>query len=285
MVKIYIDAGHGGTDPGAVGNGLQEKDLTLAISKKIKDLLNVYDNTQVKLSRTSDKTLSLGQRTADANKWGADLLVSVHINAGGGQGYEDFTYNAQYNGKERTTAYQNIINDEVIKATEFSNRGKKQSNFHMVRESVMPAILTENGFIDNRSDADKLKSDDFINKIAQGHVNGIVKIFGLKKSVSKPVESKPSTNKSIEQLAQEVIAGKHGTGNARKKALGSQYEAVQKRVNEILLGGSKPKKSISQMADEIIAGKHGNGHENRRKSLGISQSEYEKVRKEVNKRL
>ncbi|MFC4387535.1 N-acetylmuramoyl-L-alanine amidase [Gracilibacillus marinus] len=281
MTKIYIDAGHGGTDPGAVGNGLREKDLTLAISKKIKDLLNDYDNTQVKLSRTSDKTLSLNQRTDDANAWGADLLVSVHINAGGGQGYEDFTYNGQYKGKERTTAYQNIINDEVVKATGFSNRGKKQANFHMVRESTMPAILTENGFIDNRSDADKLKSDAFINKIAQGHVNGIVKIFGLKK---KSV-SKPSASKSIEQLAQEVIAGKHGTGNARKKALGSQYEAVQKRVNEILLGGSKPKKSISQMATEVIQGNHGNGHDNRRKSLGISQAEYNKVRAEVNKRL
>ena len=103
---------------------------------------------------------------------------------------------------------------------------------------------------------------------------------------SKPTISKPA-NKTIEQLANEVIAGKHGTGDARKKALGSNYSAVQKRVNEKLGAKSKPvskpKKSVNQMAKEVIDGKHGTGHENRRKSLGISQSEYNKVRAEVNR--
>ena len=108
-------------------------------------------------------------------------------------------------------------------------------------------------------------------------------------STPKPAPSKPSkpANKTIEQLANEVIAGKHGTGDARKKALGSNYSAVQKRVNEKLGAKSKPvskpKKSVNQMAKEVIDGKHGTGHENRRKSLGISQSEYNKVRAEVNR--
>lgn len=92
--------------------------------------------------------------------------------------------------------------------------------------------------------------------------------------------------KSIKELAQEVIAGKLGNGAERKKALGSKYEEVQKRVNEMLMGASSKKtsKSINQMADEIIAGKHGIGHKTRRDSLGISKSEYEKVRREVNRR-
>ena len=107
-------------------------------------------------------------------------------------------------------------------------------------------------------------------------------------STPKPAPSKPSkpANKTIEQLADEVIAGKHGTGEARKKSLGSNYSAVQALVNK-KLGGNKskprPKKTINQMAQEVIAGKHGTGHENRRKSLGISQSEYDKVRAEVNR--
>src|SRR5690625_2583567 len=116
------------------------------------------------------------------------------------------------------------------------------------------------------------------------------------KSSNKPkvTHSKPkATNKSIAQMAQEVIAGKHGTGHeARRKSLGiskSEYEKVRAEVNR-RLGVSttkpkpKPKKSISQMADEVIAGKHGNGHATRRKSLGISAMEYEKVRAEVNRR-
>src|SRR5690606_18649551 len=69
-----------------------------------------------------------------------------------------------------------------------------------------------------------------------------------------PAKPKPKT---IEQLANEVIAGKHGTGDARKKALGSQYNAVQKRVNEIL-GAGKSKKSVDQIAREVIDGKWGN---------------------------
>lgn len=63
MVKIFIDQGHGGSDPGAVENGLREKNLTLKISKKINEYLKEYKNVSVKLSRTSDKTLSLKQRT------------------------------------------------------------------------------------------------------------------------------------------------------------------------------------------------------------------------------
>ena len=105
-------------------------------------------------------------------------------------------------------------------------------------------------------------------------------------STPKPAPSKPSkpANKTIEQLADEVIAGKHGTGEARKKSLGSNYSAVQALVNKKLgAKPTKPSKSINQMAQEVIAGKHGTGHANRRKSLGISQSEYNKVRAEVNR--
>lgn len=109
---------------------------------------------------------------------------------------------------------------------------------------------------------------------------------------SKPV-SKPKPKKSITQMAQEIIAKKHGDGHEnRRKSLGiskSEYEKVRAEVNRILSGKSKPakpKKSISQMADMIINDpKAPNGHENRRKWLGISKAEYEKVRAEVNRRL
>lgn len=187
MVKIFIDPGHGGNDPGAVGNGLLEKMLTLTISKRIKDMLVEYENVLVKLSREDDQTLSLKQRTDMANAWGADFLLSVHINAKpGGYGYEDFVYP---NSSGATLAYQNAIHEEVMKQVDFKDRGKKQSNLHMLRESKMPALLTENGFIDHSGDAAKLKQTEFIDKIAQGHVNGIVKAFGLKKKEEEKVVS------------------------------------------------------------------------------------------------
>lgn len=96
-------------------------------------------------------------------------------------------------------------------------------------------------------------------------------------------------SKSIGQMADEVIANKHGNGHDnRRKSLGisaAEYAKVRAEVNRRAgVAPKKAKKTVSQMATEVIAGKHGNGHANRRKSLGISQTEYEKVRSEVNRR-
>src|SRR5690625_4888744 len=113
MVKLYLDVGHGGNDPGAGGNGLKEKDLTLSISKKINSLLGEYDGVTVKMSRSTDKTLSLKQRTDEANSWGADLLLSIHINAGGGTGFESFIYNGTV--YSNTVKYHGVIHDEIMK--------------------------------------------------------------------------------------------------------------------------------------------------------------------------
>ncbi|NRG47559.1 N-acetylmuramoyl-L-alanine amidase [Bacillus sp. CRN 9] len=188
MVKFLIDPGHGGTDPGAIGNSVYEKQLTLSIALKIKAYLEEYEGVEVKMSRTGDQTRSLQQRTDDANAWGADVFVSPHINSGGGKGYEDYVYPGV---KGITLEIQDAIHEAVIKETGFNDRGQKQKDFHVLRESNMPAILTENGFIDNSGDAAKLKQDSFIDDVARGHVNGLVKAFNLrKKETSKP--SKPS---------------------------------------------------------------------------------------------
>lgn len=180
MVKIFIDPGHGGNDPGAVGNGLREKDITLAISLKLRDLLEgSYRGHTIKLSRTTDVTRSLHERTAMAHKWGADYLVSIHVNAGGGTGFESFTYNGNYTGKKRTNQRGLVLHQHIVNETSFTDRGKKEANFHMLRESSMSAILTENGFIDHQGDARKLKSEAFLSKIAYGHAKGLVDAFDI----------------------------------------------------------------------------------------------------------
>jgi len=186
MKKIFIDPGHGGQDPGAVANGLREKDLTLNIALKTRDYLrNHYEGHSIKMSRTSDQTLSLTERTNIANTWAADYLVSIHINAGGGTGFESFIYNGNYRGKPNTDQLRSVIHDEIVKKTKFFNRGKKEANFHMLRESRMPAVLTENGFIDRSEDAAKLKLDSFLRKIAEGHALGIALALKLKKKQEK----------------------------------------------------------------------------------------------------
>jgi N-acetylmuramoyl-L-alanine amidase len=87
--KVYLDPGHGGTDPGAVANGLREKNLTLDIAQRTKDILDRH-GYQTRMSRTSDVTRSLEYRVNDANSWGASIFVSIHVNSGGGYGFDNF---------------------------------------------------------------------------------------------------------------------------------------------------------------------------------------------------
>jgi N-acetylmuramoyl-L-alanine amidase len=180
MVRIVLDAGHGGKDPGAVANGLKEKDLTLAIVKHIGCMLSEYEGVEVFYTRTDDRFLELEERAEIANKLNADFFCSIHINSGGGTGFESYIFNDTKNTK--TIACQNVLHQEIMKSIgNVTDRGKKRANYAVLRETKMPAILTENLFIDNTNDAAKLKSEQFLLQVAYGHVNGLVKAFGLKK--------------------------------------------------------------------------------------------------------
>lgn len=162
MVKIYLDAGHGGVDSGSIGHGLLEKNVTLHICQRIADLLKDYV-VDVRSSRSKDVGVRLEERTDDANKWGADFLLSVHVNAGGGTGYEDYIYNGSV--LTDTVRIRDVIHREIaLQLGDVRNRGKKRANFHMLRESQMPAMLSENLFIDHVADAKKLKSNLFFKK-------------------------------------------------------------------------------------------------------------------------
>lgn len=180
-MKLYLDPGHGGSDPGAQGNGLREKDLNLDIALKIRSILeNNYENIDVRMSRTSDVTKSLDQRTNEANSWGADFYLSIHINSfnGSAQGYEDYIHSSLSNNSA-TARYRDIIHTEVMKLNQLDDRGKKKADFHVLRETTMDAMLSENGFIDNAQNAALMKQESWRRNVAQGHANGIAKAFNL----------------------------------------------------------------------------------------------------------
>jgi N-acetylmuramoyl-L-alanine amidase len=142
---------------------------------------------EVHYTRTDDRFLELSERAAIANKLKADYFISIHINAGGGTGFESYIYNGGVSAK--TIAYQNVIHAEIMKAIgNVTDRGKKRANYAVLRETHMPAILTENLFIDNKNDAAKLKSEQFLLQIAYGHVVGLEKALGLKKKENITVQ-------------------------------------------------------------------------------------------------
>lgn len=206
--KIFLDAGHGGKDPGAVGNGLQEKNLTLTIVKKIQKLLvNGYEDVSVKLSRTGDTYPSLSARADAANDWGADLFASIHINAGGGTGFETLRYNtlsaSSSTGKMQATVHDAIFAELKKHDKDMRDRGKKSANLAVLRETSMQAILTETLFIDTKADATLLKKDDFLDSVALGHVKGFAKVLGLK---AKKVET-PKTEEAPKGKLYRVQCG------------------------------------------------------------------------------
>ncbi|MBO1006009.1 N-acetylmuramoyl-L-alanine amidase, partial [Pseudogracilibacillus auburnensis] len=179
-IKIFIDPGHGGNDSGATGNGLREKDLTLAISKSIADyLINNYSNVEVRLSRTNDTFITLEDRAKMANSWKADYFLSAHINAGGGTGFESYVHPT--NNSNQSKKYQDIVHENVAKEAGERDRGKKTADFSVLRNTDMPAILLEYLFIDSKSDSEKLKQQSYINKLGKATAEGIAKAFNLKR--------------------------------------------------------------------------------------------------------
>ncbi|WP_226570262.1 N-acetylmuramoyl-L-alanine amidase [Bacillus stratosphericus] len=198
--KIMLDPGHGGHDPGAVANGLKEKDLVLKIAKKTKAILEKVYGATVKLTRSTDVYIPLSQRARLANNWGADYFASIHINAGGGTGFETFRFD-KLSVSSSTGKQQKIVHDVIYKKMneKVGDRGTKSKNLAVLRETKMPAILTENLFIDRKEDAAMLKQESFLNSLAEGHAEGIAAAVGLKK-----VSSSSKTNSKKETPAKGV---------------------------------------------------------------------------------
>ncbi|MBP2078337.1 N-acetylmuramoyl-L-alanine amidase [Oceanobacillus polygoni] len=227
-MKLYLDPGHGGTDPGATGNGLQEKDVVLDIALRIRDLLiGNYENVSVHMSRTGDTTKSLAQRTNEANLLGADYFLSIHCNAfnGSADGYEDFIHSNLLDSSQ-TAVYRDILHAEIIKLNGLRNRGKKKANFHVLRESSMPAMLTENGFIDHSGNAALMKQNAWKQQVAEGHVNGLARAFNLQE-----------INGGTGQLYKVIAGSFKSKANADDRVSFLNSKGIQSFVEQVTISG------------------------------------------------
>ena len=186
---VYLDAGHGGYDPGASYFGISEKSLTLAIQSRVKAKLE-SEGYQVVTTRTSDTYVDLTDRSRAVNASESDIFVSIHINASGSsaaQGIETYYYQpyAEYPSRINATYHANptrlsmsdtlanAIQSSLINATGAQNQGVKRQTFAVLRETTAPAVLLELGFLSNPQEAARLNTAAYQETLANAIVAGI----------------------------------------------------------------------------------------------------------------
>ena len=175
---IVIDPGHGGSDPGASANGLLEKNLNLNICLKLVEKLSEYD-ADIILTRDSDTAVDLKKRADTANRAPADLFLSVHCNAGGGEGFESYTH---LDATASTLSTGEIIHREVAAfclERNVADRGMKAADFAVLRLTAMPAVLLELLFVDHPRDAGLLQNEVFLRDLTSAVARGSATALGL----------------------------------------------------------------------------------------------------------
>ena len=190
---VYLDAGHGGYDPGASYFGISEKSLTLAIQSRVKAKLE-SEGYQVVTTRISDTYVDLTDRSRAANASESDIFVSIHINASGSsaaQGIETYYYQpyAEYPSRINATYHANptrlsmsdtlanAIQSSLINATGAQNQGVKRQTFAVLRETTAPAVLLELGFLSNPQEAARLNTSAYQETLANAIVAGIKRYY------------------------------------------------------------------------------------------------------------
>lgn len=219
-MRIAIDPGHGGKDPGAVANGLQEKDITLAISLQTASILRAAGQIVI-MTRETDRFIDLTAERAPAS----DISISIHVNSGGGQGLE--TWVSLFNKPAESMRLGQEIQNSVLKRVAFRDRGLKTKKnsagtadyLYMLRKPAGVAVLVECGFTDSSVDADILKSADNLTMIARGIAAGVLDYLGVKveekeddEMIYKTLNDVPDWGKPI---VQKLISRKSIVGDGK----------------------------------------------------------------------
>lgn len=173
---VVIDAGHGNQDPGTIGvTGKKEKDFNLSLALKIQQLLKKESGIKVIMTRDDDNFLTLSERVSLANNAKADLFLSIHANSGPAAATGSETYYNRANSK----TLANTVHKYLVQAAGLKDRGVKTGNFAVIRDTTMPAILLEVGFLSNKNDEAALFNETFQNRVAEGVVKGMKEYLGV----------------------------------------------------------------------------------------------------------
>lgn len=191
--RVFLAAGHGGADPGAVYGGFREKDLNLAITLACRDEL-VRHGVEVKMSRTTDVEIPWETEVKMSNTYGPDLAVNIHNNAGAGDGAEVFYH---YGGGTGKTLAINIL-AEIVDIGQ-NSRGakiKQLSNgadyYYFIREIAAPSVIVECAFVDNLTDIKILDTAAEQEAMGIAIAKGILRTLGIEHQEKKPAQEEPT---------------------------------------------------------------------------------------------
>ena len=180
MAKVFLGVGHGGSDPGAVANGVKEKDLNLAIALACRDELERH-SVQVLMSRTKDENDSLEEEIRECNAFAPDLAIDIHNNAGGGDGAEAFYH---IGGGQSKAMAENVL-AEIVKIGQNSRGAKTKTNdagrdwYGFIRETSAPACIVECCFVDNATDLQILDTAAEQKAMGVAIAKGLLKTLGI----------------------------------------------------------------------------------------------------------
>lgn len=236
MALVMIDAGHGGSDPGAVYNGRQEKDDTLKIAMAVGDILS-QNGVDVRYTRMDDRYETPFQKAMEGNQAGADYFLSIHRNAsdipGQYNGIQTLVYR---NDGERRELAQNI-NQELTKLG-FRDAGiVERPNLVVLKRTQMPAALVEVGFID--SDADNRILDQQFEGVARAIANGVLQ------TINPDMEQ--SVMMQIEQMNQ------YGEMDTPKAMENWEMMEDNKKLYRVQVGAYRNRENAERILNDLLA--------------------------------
>ena len=183
MPTVFLSAGHGGSNPGAVAYGLKEKDINLNALLACKEILE-NRGVNVVCSRTKDENDDVYEEVREANASRADIAVSFHANAGGGDGAEFFYYSTSANGKKLAQ-----LCDKYVKDLGQNSRGiKNGDHLYFVRKTNMTAVLCESFFLDNDKDNDIGDTVEKQRAFGVAYAKAILEYFGISYKAVEAIE-------------------------------------------------------------------------------------------------
>lgn len=239
--KVFLSAGHGGSDPGAVGNGFKEKDLNLSITLACEAELKRH-GVEVKLNRTTDVDISWEKEVSTCNSFKPDVAVNIHCNAFKPNEADGAEVWHHYGGGTGKTLANNILSEVV--AIGQNSRGAKTKRldngadyYYFIREIDAPSVIVECAFVDNAQDIKIIDTEEERKKFGIAIAKGILKTLGIAYKAQNqtqeqeaPAQKETATGK-LYRVQVGAFGVKSNAENMVKKLKADGYDAFIVEVN------------------------------------------------------